>query len=85
MDTVWKYVPREKAPYVATAGAVLLTSYILMRKVAAGGVCKDRVDLSNQVVIITGANTGIGLEASKALASMNGHIIIACRDEKKRK
>jgi len=79
MDAIYKYIPRDKFPYVATAGA-LMTSYFLIRKISAGGVCRDRVDLSNKVVIITGANTGIGIETANSLASMNGHIILACRD-----
>lgn len=31
-------------------------------------------------IIITGANSGIGFEAAKLLASNKGHIIMACRD-----
>jgi len=30
--------------------------------------------------VITGANSGIGLEAAKVLAAQGGHIVLACRD-----
>ena len=40
-------------------------------------------DLSAKVVIITGANSGIGLETARWLSSKGAHIILACRDLKK--
>ncbi|KAK7458152.1 hypothetical protein VKT23_010060 [Stygiomarasmius scandens] len=41
-------------------------------------------DLSGKTVIVTGANTGIGLEAAKHFARMNpGKLIIACRSQEK--
>ncbi|KAF5375093.1 hypothetical protein D9758_000208 [Tetrapyrgos nigripes] len=41
-------------------------------------------DLSGKTVIVTGANTGIGLEASKHFARMNpGRLVIVCRNETK--
>ncbi len=43
-------------------------------------------DLSNKVVMITGANTGIGLEAAKTFASLQPKkLIVACRSEGKGK
>lgn len=43
-------------------------------------------DLSGQTVLVVGANTGIGLEATKHFARMNpGRIILACRSEGKGK
>jgi NAD(P)-dependent dehydrogenase (short-subunit alcohol dehydrogenase family) len=58
-------------------------SFYLIRKYFGGTWCKDRVDLTNKVVIITGANTGIGIETAKELAKMNGHIILAGRSSQK--
>ena len=40
-------------------------------------------DLKDKVVIITGANVGIGLETAKAFAQKNAHTILACRNLEK--
>lgn len=43
-------------------------------------------DLTGKVVLITGANIGLGFEAAKHFASMNPErLIIACRSEAKGK
>lgn len=34
-----------------------------------------------QVCIVTGANAGIGLSTSEALARMGAHVILACRNK----
>ncbi|KAI1608542.1 hypothetical protein EDD37DRAFT_653843 [Exophiala viscosa] len=39
------------------------------------------VDFTGKTVVITGANTGLGLEAAKHIYSLNAsHLILACRD-----
>lgn len=44
----------------------------------------DRLpDLSGKTYVITGGNSGIGLEAAKMLAAKGGDIIIACRNAEK--
>lgn len=43
------------------------------------GRCKNNVMLSGKVVIVTGANSGIGLELVKDLAVRNAEVILACR------
>jgi NAD(P)-dependent dehydrogenase (short-subunit alcohol dehydrogenase family) len=40
-------------------------------------------DLSGRVIIITGANSGIGYEAALALAKRKAEITLACRNEEK--
>ncbi|HEY8516479.1 MAG TPA: oxidoreductase [Candidatus Binatia bacterium] len=40
----------------------------------------DMPDLSGKVAIVTGANSGIGLEAARALARKRAHVVLACRD-----
>jgi NAD(P)-dependent dehydrogenase (short-subunit alcohol dehydrogenase family) len=42
-------------------------------------------DLTGQVMIVTGANSGIGLETTRQLASQKATVILACRNEAKAK
>ncbi|XP_029454716.1 retinol dehydrogenase 12-like [Rhinatrema bivittatum] len=51
-----------------------------IRRYVAGGVCKSTAKLHGKVVIITGANTGIGKETARDLAQRGARVIIACRD-----
>lgn len=48
----------------------------------AEDITKD-VTLDSKVILITGSNTGIGLETARVLANTGAHIIMACRDTKK--
>ncbi|KAJ1103705.1 hypothetical protein NDU88_001126 [Pleurodeles waltl] len=54
-----------------------------IRKFVAGGVCNSKAKLHGKVVIITGANTGIGKETARDLAHRGARVIIACRDVSK--
>jgi NAD(P)-dependent dehydrogenase (short-subunit alcohol dehydrogenase family) len=40
-------------------------------------------DLSGKVAIVTGANSGIGFEEARALASKSATVILACRNQQK--
>lgn len=41
-------------------------------------------DLEGKTVVVTGANTGLGFEASKHFARMNpGKLILACRSQQR--
>ncbi|XP_011646461.1 retinol dehydrogenase 13-like isoform X3 [Pogonomyrmex barbatus] len=44
---------------------------------------KGTEDLTNKVVIVTGANSGIGKETTLELAKRNAKVIMACRDMEK--
>ena len=39
------------------------------------------VDLAGKLMIVTGANTGIGYEAARALSAAGARVIFACRNE----
>jgi NAD(P)-dependent dehydrogenase (short-subunit alcohol dehydrogenase family) len=43
----------------------------------------ENVDLTNKNVIITGSNSGIGLEAARVIAKRGATVIMACRDSPK--
>ncbi len=66
-------------------GIVGFTGLLLNRKYFAGGVCRITKDLTDQVAIVTGSNTGIGKETARVLASMGASVVLACRDETKTK
>jgi NAD(P)-dependent dehydrogenase (short-subunit alcohol dehydrogenase family) len=69
--------------YPALAVGLAVTVLIVMRRYFGGGVCHSRKKLDGKTVIITGANTGIGLETSIDLAKRNARIIMACRDKQR--
>ncbi len=55
----------------------------MTKKYANGGICHIRKDLRGKVVIVTGANTGIGRETALELASMGATIVLACRSRER--
>ncbi|KAI4471453.1 phosphatidylinositol-glycan biosynthesis class f protein-related [Holotrichia oblita] len=47
------------------------------------GKCKNNVKLTGKIVIVTGANSGIGYEISKELCKRGALVVMACRDKQK--
>jgi NAD(P)-dependent dehydrogenase (short-subunit alcohol dehydrogenase family) len=43
----------------------------------------DMARQDGRTFVVTGANSGIGLEASRALAAAGAHVVVACRDTSK--
>jgi retinol dehydrogenase-12 len=62
----------------ATALALALT-----KKYCAGGVNHHTPNLAGKYIVITGANTGIGLQTAIVLARLGATVTIACRDSAK--
>lgn len=54
------------------------------RDVIGGAPYDKEIMINNKVVIVTGANTGIGKETAKDLARRGAKVYMACRDMKRR-
>ncbi|KAG8200874.1 hypothetical protein JTE90_015779 [Oedothorax gibbosus] len=58
---------------------VLVLALKLYAKLSCG-MCRCRTSMEGKVIVITGANSGIGFETAKDLARRKGRVILACRD-----
>ena len=57
-------------------------SVALAKRFFNGGVNKHSPDLTGKVVVITGANTGLGLFSAQEMAKLNPKVIVfACRSK----
>ncbi|XP_055715674.1 retinol dehydrogenase 12-like [Phlebotomus papatasi] len=77
---------RENFPlerYIFGAGVAIVTIFLYRKYVEGGQFRKNHVKMDGKVVIITGANTGIGKETALDLARRNAKIYLACRDQKR--
>src|ERR1043166_1434044 len=43
----------------------------------------DMPDLTGKIALVTGANSGLGLQTARALAAKGAHVVLACRGEAK--
>lgn len=59
--------------------------FVLIRKWRTNkwGYCTNNIQLNDKVILITGANCGIGFEVAKELAFRQATVILACRNLKK--
>lgn len=56
---------------------------MFFRDIFSGKNYKIRTSAANKVVVITGANSGLGKEAARLLAIKNATVVMACRDMEK--
>jgi hypothetical protein len=73
---------------VATpTGAIIVSSTFAVltaiRLFSRGGTCTGDRDLTDKVIVITGANTGIGKETMRELSKRQCTIIFGARDSRK--
>lgn len=68
--------------YVSVFGTVCGGAY-LIKDMLSGKDYKIKTSAANKVIIITGANTGLGKEAARLLAIKNATVVMACRDMEK--
>ncbi|CAH1400609.1 unnamed protein product [Nezara viridula] len=67
---------------IGSAIGTIVGASILIKDYCAGNKYEEPNLIENKVVIVTGANTGIGKETVRELAKRKGKIIMACRDLK---
>ncbi len=67
--------------YAIASAAIAVPTYFLVSRWAQGGQFKkDDIRIDGKVVIVTGANTGIGRETALDLANRGAKVYLACRD-----
>ncbi len=64
-------------------GIIILIFYLIKKFYINGTECVIKTDLSEKVIIITGASEGIGKETARYLAYMRAHVVFACRNKAK--
>lgn len=70
--------------YIGVPVATVAFIYIVRRiRVWHWGRIRDKYSLAGKTYIVTGANTGLGFEASKALVKRDARVILACRSMEK--
>ena len=67
-----------------TQHRLVLSVFSLAQEVATcGDTMAASVNLVNKTFVITGGNSGIGLETARALLSKNAHVIVASKSRER--
>jgi len=69
-----------EAVFSIKIGSVATALIFIARHLVSPALSIDRTEMQGKVVVITGANSGCGLEAARLLCSWNATVILACRD-----
>lgn len=75
----------ETPPWYVTVPATVAGMYataVLFRTLSTK-TCTSKALLKGKTVVVTGANTGIGLQTTLELATRHARVVLACRDEAK--
>ena len=69
---------------IAAVGGGAVVTIALLKRFFNGGKNQFFPDLTDKIVVITGANTGLGFIAAREMAKLNAKtIIFACRSEQR--
>ncbi|KAK9297922.1 hypothetical protein QLX08_008462 [Tetragonisca angustula] len=69
--------------YLYSAGLTVIGTGYILKDYFSGDLYDNEQKLTDKVVIVTGANTGIGKEVVRDLAKREAKVIMACRDMEK--
>ncbi|XP_043582156.1 retinol dehydrogenase 13-like [Bombus pyrosoma] len=69
--------------YIYSAGITIIGGGYILRDYFSGELYENDKKLTDKVIIVTGANTGIGKEIARDLAKREAKVIMACRDMEK--